>query len=318
MAWQTIIENVLNMKESVGSLLIPIMEGGSDSKLYAFDTEGKVYIARVFSKDRDKIDKEREVFFLKMASDNDITPPLFYASAENNLVIQQRIHKKNHDFSEKSRVRNLFHCIKQLHSLSVPQNVPSHDNHYAMWAFDASKNMHNKKYEGFLNTVCYQRVLAALKKHETTAVTHNDLNPRNILWDGERLFFIDFENASIGDPYFDLAALMLFYTFSISDSHQLFTDYLGYPPTAIMSSKLHLMTIVCLATYGLWYLGFLYEGHKDRSQNTLDSILQRIAEGADYLTTRDDYIELGLRLFDKATADLHNQDTTHALFILEQ
>ncbi|WP_192954648.1 choline/ethanolamine kinase family protein [Gallaecimonas mangrovi] len=38
---------------------------------------------------------------------------------------------------------------------------------------------------------------------------HVDLNPQNCLWQGERLWLIDWEYASLADPYYDFAALMV-------------------------------------------------------------------------------------------------------------
>ncbi|MED5525600.1 MAG: choline/ethanolamine kinase family protein [Pseudomonadota bacterium] len=38
---------------------------------------------------------------------------------------------------------------------------------------------------------------------------HVDLNPENCLWQGERLWLIDWEYASLADPYYDLAAIVV-------------------------------------------------------------------------------------------------------------
>ena len=41
--------------------------------------------------------------------------------------------------------------------------------------------------------------------------SHNDPNPANILFDGERLWLIDWETAYRNDPLVDVATLTMFY-----------------------------------------------------------------------------------------------------------
>ena len=52
------------------------------------------------------------------------------------------------------------------------------------------------------------RIRAALPWNEASLVSsHNDPNPRNILFDGERLWLIDWELAGLNDPLVDIAIL---------------------------------------------------------------------------------------------------------------
>jgi aminoglycoside phosphotransferase (APT) family kinase protein len=41
-------------------------------------------------------------------------------------------------------------------------------------------------------------------------LSHNDLNPANILWDGERVWLVDWEVSGATHPYYDLAVASLF------------------------------------------------------------------------------------------------------------
>ena len=46
-----------------------------------------------------------------------------------------------------------------------------------------------------------------LEVRDSRASCHNDLNPNNFLFDGDRLWLVDWELACAGDPFFDLAEL---------------------------------------------------------------------------------------------------------------
>jgi thiamine kinase-like enzyme len=41
-------------------------------------------------------------------------------------------------------------------------------------------------------------------------VSHNDVNPTNIIWDGKRAWLVDWDIAGLGHPHYDLATLAMF------------------------------------------------------------------------------------------------------------
>lgn len=51
---------------------------------------------------------------------------------------------------------------------------------------------------------------AVLDGDRRRVVSHNDLNPGNVVWDGERAWLVDWEVAGLGHPFYDLAALAMF------------------------------------------------------------------------------------------------------------
>ena len=53
-------------------------------------------------------------------------------------------------------------------------------------------------------------VAGVLESDRRRVVSHNDLNPGNVVWDGERAWLVDWEVAGLGHPYYDLAALAMF------------------------------------------------------------------------------------------------------------
>ncbi len=53
-------------------------------------------------------------------------------------------------------------------------------------------------------------VAGVLEADRRRVVSHNDLNPGNVVWDGERAWLVDWEVAGLGHPFYDLAALAMF------------------------------------------------------------------------------------------------------------
>jgi nucleoside-diphosphate-sugar epimerase/aminoglycoside phosphotransferase (APT) family kinase protein len=51
---------------------------------------------------------------------------------------------------------------------------------------------------------------ATLARDRRRVVSHNDLNPGNVMWDGARAWLVDWEVAGLAHPYYDLAAMAMF------------------------------------------------------------------------------------------------------------
>jgi len=55
-----------------------------------------------------------------------------------------------------------------------------------------------------------EAIAATLARDPRRVVSHNDVNPVNVLWDGTRAWLVDWAVAGLAHPYYDLAALALF------------------------------------------------------------------------------------------------------------
>jgi Ser/Thr protein kinase RdoA (MazF antagonist) len=73
-------------------------------------------------------------------------------------------------------------------------------------------------------------IAATLSGDARRGVSHNDLNPGNLLWDGARVWLIDWEAAGLGHPYYDLATLALFLRLEEDAALQLVARHDGVPP----------------------------------------------------------------------------------------
>ena len=60
--------------------------------------------------------------------------------------------------------------------------------------------------------------------------SHNDLNPRNILYDGRRLWLVDWESAFLADRHVDLACLANVFTHDAAEEDLLLRTYFGRAP----------------------------------------------------------------------------------------
>ncbi|HEU4618806.1 MAG TPA: phosphotransferase, partial [Gammaproteobacteria bacterium] len=71
--------------------------------------------------------------------------------------------------------------------------------------------------------------------------SHNDPNPQNLLFDGERLWLVDWETAYLNDPLTDVAILSDHLARTPELERALVEAWLGRPPDRALSARLYLM-----------------------------------------------------------------------------
>jgi len=89
---------------------------------------------------------------------------------------------------------------------------------------------------------------------EDLVSSHNDLNPGNILYDGRRLWLVDWEVAFQADRWLDLAAVANWFSDDASREDLLLRTYLNAEPTPDQRARLRLMRIVNHVYYGVVFL----------------------------------------------------------------
>ena len=81
--------------------------------------------------------------------------------------------------------------------------------------------------------------------------SHRDLHGFNVIYDGERYYLIDWENAGNESLYFDLAVATNTLLFKIADSESLLLNaYLKSEPTQEQLAKFKLMRVFAYLFYG--------------------------------------------------------------------
>lgn len=128
-----------------------------------------------------------------------------------------------------------------------------------------------------------------------TVPSHNDPNPRNILFDGARLWLVDWETAYGSDPFVDVAILADNFAPTPDLEAALLEAWSGRAPDAMMRAKLALMRPMTRLYYaGLIFSG-LPAGEPDGDLTPLDSgaFQQAVAEGRLVVGAPDMMRELG-------------------------
>jgi aminoglycoside phosphotransferase (APT) family kinase protein len=197
----------------------------------------------------------------------------------------------------------LGRTLRRIHELPLPPGAGSKD------ARELLASVSSSLVPGFalppfvMDAV--QRVLTeeAPARERALVVSHNDVNPTNLVYDGENLLLLDWDTASANDPFFDLAAISLFLRMDDATSQRLLAAHDEAPILALPARFLYsrrLVGVMC----GTLFLRLAREaGHAGaKGEETFDSTLplaelyQRLRAGSLSIATAEGQWRFGLAL----------------------
>lgn len=94
------------------------------------------------------------------------------------------------------------------------------------------------------------RVAEAISWDGPRVSTHNDISPRNLLFDGARLWLIDWELAWLGDPLVDLAIASTELAAGDALEREMLASSLGREPDAPLLARLAVTRLLTRLAYG--------------------------------------------------------------------
>lgn len=166
---------------------------------------------------------EREALICSLLSDAGVSPRLINTMDGQSCILdgeywfnlQEYYHGKVPDMKDRIAICAVAEAVgithKTLRDASV--RVTGTDRFNTVEMLEKAKEESCSFSVFFPETVsCFAEMVQYAKKAEAVLQTelaiHGDLGAWNLLWDGERMLLIDFGESRMGDPCFDLAAVL--------------------------------------------------------------------------------------------------------------
>ena len=227
--------------------------GFSSPGIYKFMIHKNPYVLRLSHPNRSLADEERTVFCMSLSAKRGLAPTIRYVSIQDRIVIMDFIQSKplaKEEFSPKL-LMDLALTVRKLHK------GPAFPEFLSIFSVRKKFEGHLKSYKSNLIELAsceLAKIEELLEKEKIRCPTHNDLKPENILFDGKKFWFIDWEASCHGNPYFDLATVIIFYEFDKEQENLFLKTYFGELPTDHQKARVHVMKQVVLGYYGTAYL----------------------------------------------------------------
>ena len=149
-----------------------------------------------------------------------------------------------------------------------------------------------------------QRVLTETPpaSERPTVLSHNDVNPTNLVDDGEHVMLLDWDTAGANEPFYDLAAISVFFRMDDASCRQLLAAHDGAAAShlpARFSYDRRLVAVLC----GTMFLQLARQaGHSGATTETFDTapslveVYQRMRAGVSSVATSEGRWQFGLAL----------------------
>lgn len=235
--------------------LEPIATGASAAN-YRLEVAGRPYLLRLESPRRDEVrDPQRAYACMKLAADAGLAPPLRHADPAAGVAITDFLPARplsEHPGGGPGLMQALGALVRRLQAM--PRFPAVAADHLTILDRNFERLLATGLFTpGLLDRhrAGFDRIREAYRWDAAGLVaSHNDLNPHNILFDGERLWLIDWETAYGNDPLFDPATLILFLADSRERELALVRACLGREPDRRALARLALARLLVRFFYG--------------------------------------------------------------------
>lgn len=240
-----------------------LMGGGKVNRSFLVRTRRGRFVVRLNeSAEADPgLDRGRELLLHTAAANAGIAPPVIYASPDRSCLITDYLEGRPwtpHYFTRMRDLRSLGMRLRALHALPVPgdvsQRLARFDPLAALRRY-ADQILRADPHEATRIGDLLGRGQAALLRSGSAGrepcVVHMDLHHGNVVT-ADRIYFIDWEYAQLGDPLLDLACVMAYYPRAVTHGPLLLETTGLAERGATPDMLVELTRVFNLLTY-LWY-----------------------------------------------------------------
>ncbi|HEX4452741.1 MAG TPA: phosphotransferase [Kofleriaceae bacterium] len=219
-----------------GAAIARIPTGLSGAEVYRVERDGHAYVLKIATT-AEPADWRTKLAVLQLAADAGLAPRVVHVDAARRAVVSELVVDRGlmpflmTPATRPHAIAALGRTIRRVHELPIPTGAPPAEPHAFLERVAAS---FTAGYAPEFARAYVERVLAepAPSRDEPLVMSHNDLNPTNAIFDGERIVLLDWDTAAPNDRYHDLASVSLFLRFDDATSLALVAAY-GEPAAAL-------------------------------------------------------------------------------------
>ena len=215
-------------------------EGLSSDLVFRIVVQGSPYLLRIMTRIDERMDPRRIFACMSAAAEAGLAPRVRYSNAEEGISITDFVQAV--PFPATQALVQLPGMLRRLHVLPLfPKTfnyVTAHNGF--IWRFRKAGLLPNGEIEEVFTR--YEQVCGAYPRLDSDMVScHSDLKPDNILFDGQRLWLVDWRAAFVNDRYFDLAVAANFVVTNDADEWTYLEPYFGQRPDEYQRARFFLM-----------------------------------------------------------------------------
>ncbi|HEX5752247.1 MAG TPA: phosphotransferase [Archangium sp.] len=216
-----------------------IAAGMSGAGVYRVEAAGQSFVLKIAGEAENGTDWRHALHVQRLAADAGLAPRILHVDEARRAVLTAFVADRSFmAFSRNPSTRDaaltqLGRTVRRIHALPFPADTRMRDPR-EMLAQVWNGSLAGFALPGFASDAV-QRVLAEEPPARDRALVlgHNDLNPTNLIYDGESLLLLDWATAAPIDAFYDLAVLSVFLRMDEGTSLRLLSAYEDRPCTGL-------------------------------------------------------------------------------------
>ena len=248
---------------STFSLQVSRINGGLTNRNFKVVLDGTPLFVRLGHTDPKslRIDRTKEQVLYALVEKDGIAPKLIYSDSSTGTLIAPFIQGTPYGkmggrwlYDRDESIKNIVSVLQQVHAheSTSPQTIdyPFHIiEEYVQQARSASIPLSSD----IERAVDVARKLQVYVPKHKNVLCHQDLVPDNFIYDGKKLYLVDWEYADFGNAFYDLAALCIEHGYSDEEKEIVLKTYFQ-TPTEEQRIHLEIMCMLYSLRDSLWYI----------------------------------------------------------------
>lgn len=321
--YQTVSEAIASSIQGPITDAKPLSGGLSNALVVRLFTPDRSYLLKI-SKNENSM---KRYPLLQLAAAAGVAPTLHYSDQENGISISDHIETipgLNPQIAISSIARNL----KLLHQIDISHIKDEGELRPVM---EQAVNWFTQ--QPFIPEENRSALLSAFGTIQNTypwqdkrrVLSHNDLNPGNVLFNPQQAWFVDWDAASINDPYVDLSIAAIFFAYTAELENELLGLYFDGKPSAYQLARFKILKQLCRLVYAEKILQIALINQPDAWQQIerpdtieLGDVALQLQTGQLSMNDWEGKFRYGMAMFNEGLRQLSGEDIASRIGFLDQ
>lgn len=216
--------------------IAPIGAGMSTAAVYRVEATGTTYVLKVARDDEPIAAWRTRVAIQRAAAAAGVAPAIVHADEDRRAVVSEFIADRGaaalfaDPRTRDASIALLGKTLRTVHDLPAPLDAERRDPRQLLAMLQGV--LGSVELPAFARAAIADTLAAEPPPTDRApALSHNDVNPTNLAYDGERLVLLDWDTADVHEPLYDLAAIAMFLRFEDAACAALLAAHDGAPVT---------------------------------------------------------------------------------------